>query len=605
MGKRFLIILLFITIFLSATFKVRDADIWWHLATGKYILTAKHIPNQDVFSYTSSGQRVITDEWLTQIIFYFIYHWTGVKGLILFKALIITVTFIILFQLLKTKGVHFHIRYGVILLAALVSRGRFFERPEIFTFFFLVMYLYVLQQCRYGKRKHLFFLPVLMLLWANMHAGFILGLMLILCYLIGELKNYCQGEKEGIHRIKHLLIIFLLTFAISFLNPNTYHLYIFCLRVHHLRDIYKIADCSPPTGYDYYLFWFMLILTIIVILSNLKKIDLVEVLPALALGLSASYVNRNIVYFALLSTPVLARQINILTIPIINKGIFLIWYGVIFSIFMNVTGFNQFFPLPKYGSSTLPEFGLGIEARLYPVESIRFVEDNQIEGNMYNSHFFGGFLIWNWYLNRPVFFDGRTTVHEKLINRFWSPNGWTRLPELFDTYDIDYCLISYEDIEVLHYLMSHPQWKLVFLDDNNCVYLKNIPKNIRVIRKNEYQFLRPVISLFYLEQYLTDFDKRDKVESEIKRWIKTNKPGFRAHFVSGYWFSRSGKLDQAIDEYKKAIMLYPHSSQTHNNLGITYAQKGLYQEAIKEFKMAICLDRDFKPAKENLKKACR
>jgi len=387
MGKRLLIILLFITIFLSATFKVRDADIWVHLATGKYILTTNHLPNQDVFSYTSFGERVITDEWLSQSIFYFLYSWTGIKGLILFKALVITGTFIILFQLLKTKCVNFHIRYGIILLAALVSRGRFFERPELFTFLFLVLYLYVLQEYRCGKKNHLFLLPGLMLLWANMHAGFILGLMLIFCYLIGELGDYWQGEKERIHKINHLLLILLLTFAISFLTPNTYHLYTFCFRIHKLRNIYHILDCSPPTGYDYYLFWFMLLLTIIVILFNLKKIDLAEVLPALGLGFWAIYVNRNIVYFALLATLVLGRQINILTIPIINRCIILLWYGVISSILMNVTGFNQFFPLPKYGSSTLPEFGLGIETRLYPVASIRFIEDNRIKGNMYNSHF--------------------------------------------------------------------------------------------------------------------------------------------------------------------------------------------------------------------------
>ncbi len=101
---------------------------------------------------------------------------------------------------------------------------------------------------------------------------------------------------------------------------------------------------------------------------------------------------------------------------------------------------------------------------------------------------------------------------------------------------------------------------------------------------------------------MLDSNKRDKVEAEIKRWIKTNKASFRAHFVLGYWAGRSGELDCSINEYKKAIMLYPHSPQIHNNLGISYAQKGLYQEASKEFKQALFLDRNFKSAQENLKK---
>ncbi len=146
----------------------------------------------------------------------------------------------------------------------------------------------------------------------------------------------------------------------------------------------------------------------------------------------------------------------------------------------------------------------------------------------------------------------------------------------------------------------HPQWSLVFLDDNSCVYLKNVPKNVDLIKRFEYKFLQPTTSLLYLEGYFAD--KRDEIVSEIKRWVKTNPTSFRAHFLLGYWYGRSGELDIAIIEYKKAIMLYPQSPQIHNNLGIAYVQKGLHQKAIKEFKKAISLDRNFILANKNLKK---
>jgi len=177
-----------------------------------------------------------------------------------------------------------------------------------------------------------------------------------------------------------------------------------------------------------------------------------------------------------------------------------------------------------------------------------------------------------------------------------------KLPELFDTYNIDYCLIGYGDIEILDYLRAHPQWSLVFLDDNNCVYLKNVPKNKALIKKFEYKFLQPTTSSLYLERYLADAEKRSQVTSELKRWVESNPRSFRAHFMLGYWYSRLGKINQAIYNSNKAAKLYPQSPEIHNNLGIAYSQKGLYQEAIKEFKKAIYLDRNFSPAKENLKR---
>jgi hypothetical protein len=350
----------------------------------------------------------------------------------------------------------------------------------------------------------------------------------------------------------------------------------------------------------------MIVLTIVVIIFNWRKIELLELLPTLFFGFLSVTANRNISLFALSSIPILARHISLLTekfkvVSVIKYSILLLI--ITFVLIGNICSKSDWFFMNRCGSSTLPKFGLGIEERIYPTGVVKFIQQNKIYGKMYNSHSLGGFLIYKFYPIQKVFFDGRNLVYEDLIRNFWTKTGWSKIDELFKTFSINYAIVAYSDIEILNYLNINPNWKLVYWDDVCCLYLKCIPKYKDIIARFNYQYIRPGTNIDYLTKYLNTSDEvKDELEKEIKRSIKTNPTSFRAHFLLGYWYSRLGKIDAAISAYKKAIKLYPQSPQIHNNLGIAYAQKGLYSKAIKEFKKALSLDRNFKPAKENLKK---
>jgi len=79
---------LFILVFLLLSLeKIHCFDIWWHLATGKWIWTHKAIPSQDVFSFTQEGDPWIDFTWGFQALIYPIYKVSGLSGIILFKTL--------------------------------------------------------------------------------------------------------------------------------------------------------------------------------------------------------------------------------------------------------------------------------------------------------------------------------------------------------------------------------------------------------------------------------------------------------------------------------------------------------------------------------------
>jgi len=599
MEKRLVVISLVIIIFLLAIFQIRNYDIWWHLKSGEEIVSTKSIPQQDTFSHSAYGYKWVDHEWLSQVIFFSLFQLFGINGLILFKACLVVTAFILLLRIGLLRGANLYSIGLVILLAVLVARFRLFVRPHIFTFLLIAIYLYIIY---YPNRRYLFLLPILMLLWVNLHPGFIFGLMLVLLYFLNEVLKKQQ--------IKYLLIVMLFTFFASFINPYTYHLYGCFVSFSKLLSIYPIAEYRSPDFYNYSLFFSMLVLTFIVVVINWKKIDLLEFLPPLCFSILSIIANRNIPLFALSSIPLLARHISLLSnrlqskIKVSSWIKYLIWLLISFFVLIGSIGgkYNWFF-MNRCGSSTLPKFGLGIEERIYPIDGVKFIQQNRIHGKMYNSHSLGGFLIYKLYPSQKVFFDGRNLVYEELIRNFWTKSGWSKLNRLFETYSIDYAIVAYSDIEILNYLNGNPNWELVYWDDVCSIYLKGIPKYKDIIAKFKYQYLQAETNLDYLTKYFFASDEvKNNVEEEIKRSIKTQPTSFKAHFLLGYWSSRVGRLDEAIAAFQQAIALYPHSPEIYNNLGIVYGQKKLYHEAIKEFKKALSLDRNFKPAKENLKK---
>ncbi|PIU67738.1 MAG: hypothetical protein COS84_03760, partial [Armatimonadetes bacterium CG07_land_8_20_14_0_80_40_9] len=94
-----LILYLLGAIFIIASKRIEDYDIWYHLRTGEYIIKYWSIPHKDLFSHTAQGHPWITHEWLSQVIFHLFYHNLGLLSLIFLKASIVTLIFYLLFKI--------------------------------------------------------------------------------------------------------------------------------------------------------------------------------------------------------------------------------------------------------------------------------------------------------------------------------------------------------------------------------------------------------------------------------------------------------------------------------------------------------------------------
>ena len=616
MMKKIVLAGLFIFIFLFGTTKIEDYDLWWHLKTGEYIVTNQEIPTKGIFSFTAENKPWVAQGWLSTVIFYLIFSKLGPSGLIIFKALVIALSFSLLLRFMLKKKINLYLSVFILIFAVAIARIRFTERPLIFEFLFVVLFLDILSRAlRPGyfelKKDRLLLLPVLMFFWANLHGSFLLGYIILGIYVFGAIiKKSIPKEKMG-----YFILILFLTVGASFLNPHGYHLHLWMSRLFYRTSLLPFLneEVMPPTFSDYRLFWLFLILTGVSFISRIRKIELTDFLQDLLLFLSFSFLSvkavRYIGLFALVSAPILGGNLDLPLrqvkekmvkkipfaeksfVPVISQGgLLLLMVCVFISTFRVEKAFK---------------FGLGVQKSFYPDKAIEFIRKNQISGNMYNSGEFGGYLAWKCYPERPIFFFNDPVLFEDLIDSIYqSPlrseaSKPSNFAGLFEKFNINYILKSYSTLPLESYYLSKGDWKLVYWDESALVYLRDTPENRPIISKYSYQYIDPLNFNPSFAQVLVKHNFAQFVLEGLERNIKENPDNFKAHLFLGYLYENLGKNEEAVNCYLTVKKIKPKGSYIHYQIGLHLGK--LYLEknphlAIKE----LTLQRKYLPESPEL-----
>jgi hypothetical protein len=170
-----------------------DNDLWGHVFFGRSILALGAIPRADPYSYTVAGQPWMNHEWLSQVVLAATYEWTGSAGLLLLKFAVALATFLLLFSMVRRRTDTPFIWGGVGLLSiAILARG-FAIRPQIFTYCGAALTLWLIDRYRSGATRTPLWFPVVFLVWANLHGGFVLGLGILSVFSCAELWRDSRG----------------------------------------------------------------------------------------------------------------------------------------------------------------------------------------------------------------------------------------------------------------------------------------------------------------------------------------------------------------------------------------------------------------------------
>ncbi len=536
-NKKFYIIagIFLLAIFLLSVSPISDYDTGYHLQTGKYIVEHKVVPLYDIFSYTASGVRWIAHYWLSDVIFYLIYLFSGYLGLMIFVALISALTYFFVFKVTWLKAGKTMLPMILLVVFAYLSLNLWVVRPQIFSYFLAIVLVYILEKWRTSKNiKYLYWIPFLFLIWANLHAGVILGIALFALYCAGEALN-----QKSLKAVKAPIILFVTSSLATLLNPNGFKLLDYLQIISPSIQKMNILEWQSLL---YYSSMWQTKATIILMAASFVFVWWRELdkekgffkMDWISLGLVTGSIimpivsMRHIIFFSILALPVVS---NYLVEYFSEKNIKIENIRFVFPLAILLGAVLIAAPVLRFNKMEI------ISDPRLPENASNFIKDNNLPSQIFNSQFFGGYLIWKLWPEYKVFIDGRSEVfagevNNDYINIAYRRDDWKNLID--NKYKIQTIILGYPfsgGVDAKRFaadVTSEDNFVLVYFDDGSMIFVKNNPQNQDIIKKFGYQ----VISPYNIDFNSIPKDKLNQAFEESKRAVSESPNSLIAFYIN-------------------------------------------------------------------------
>ena len=162
----------------AAVLTASDADAFWVAAAGRWMLEHRTIPSADPFAFTTTGLVWQNHEWLADVIFALWERLFGLASLVFWKWSLLVATFTILHRTLARLTGDWLASFAAVLLAAALASPLLDIRPHLYSWLGFVLLL----DATLGRPRPARWLPILFLVWANLHAGVTFGLIALVVF---------------------------------------------------------------------------------------------------------------------------------------------------------------------------------------------------------------------------------------------------------------------------------------------------------------------------------------------------------------------------------------------------------------------------------------
>ncbi len=463
----------FIVIYAVGSPILQDNDMGWHIAAGDLIRSLGYLPHHDIWSFSGSEQEWYNHSWLWDIILSFVHEKIGLEGLFIFTVACPSLLVAFLLQSLclrRETGVNALIFIGMITTYCMLEFAT--GRPQLAGLFFALAFNHILSGTRNGNNsRSLYSLPLIMLLWVNIHASFIAGFIIIGAY---GLEAIYIKNKLWFWRLFATGLVCLLT---VFVNPYGINLITFIISVKNSVITKYINEWSPfvfgsVIGAS---LWF----GVFIIFSNLrgKNSFIADKILVVFWLFAMMFSVRNIGILSILGAPYLVANLppdnkdngNTRKLAIwINNKQFSPEIMAAIPVIMAIC----YFILPVLGSGHYVEKN---EKAVLP--AINYVLKNYPTKRIFNDYDVGGRMIYESKGQLPVFIDGRagSVYTEKILHDFITvyslEEGWQKI---LDSYKIDVILLKNDRPFPVNYANGyyHDKWDEVFHDDVASIYVR-------------------------------------------------------------------------------------------------------------------------------------
>jgi len=454
-----------------------DGDLPKHLTIGKYVLEGHLPPVNDIFSHTRYGTPFAPHKWLSGVFFYLAYRFFDEKGIILLCGVVLATTFTLIYSDgVKRTGV----RLGTLLIVfggAVISSLHWIARPHLLTMFLLAIWLIWSERLASGKNIPLWYFPVLMLVWTNIHGEFISGFLVTLACLGGWIWDFLFNRKEtDFNTGKRLGIVLLLITIVSVLNPVS--LRAWGTLTNWMANEYLMTHTQETVPPNFLQSQFMILLVFLafsVFLLAMKQEKMPTRMALIMAGFTLLTLQsaRNVHIFGVVAPFVLVGTMKgSLTVPIVKRyedlftcvdqaRLKFFWPGVTVLIGIILLTTTSFGEIQRFS----PDY--------FPVDATKWLETHPQDGEMFNPFDWGGYLSLYLWPEKRVFIDSQGDVYGEAFIREYEQiitlqPGWE---ELLEKHNVSWAIVPQE--WPLAVALREAGWFEVYRDPTTAILVHN------------------------------------------------------------------------------------------------------------------------------------
>ena len=449
-----------------------DTDMWWHFRTGQWIVDHGQVPRTDSFSAHGMGKPWVAYSWLFEVLVYFLFTKVGLMGILVFTVSMSLLIALVLHFVLRRAALPFVAEVLFVAVALAAMSNLFTPRPWLFSILFLTVELSILFHVRRTDEfTPLLALPPLFVLWANLHIQFVYGLAVLGLFLIEVLLSRVPSlslypRQRANISLRRLSLVFFACLIATLITP------------YHFRLYTPIFEYIGQTGV------FQIVLELLPLTYRAPKDWLVigsAIVAAFVLGWQRAW----------LPFPTLLLLMGTFLAFRARRDVWVLVVGALFIIsefgrFVRTEpsfGFTKLRIISVVVALTVPIYFIGLRRQIseqqlervveqrFPVSAVKFINQKNYSGPLYNPFVWGGYLIWN--LRRlPVSMDGRTNLHGdqrilRSVNTWSGLKGWESDPELMKAR----LVIGGANHALTNLIRTNSRFKLVYEDDIASVFV--------------------------------------------------------------------------------------------------------------------------------------
>jgi hypothetical protein len=450
---------------------LKDGDTLWHIKMGQIMLERGEILQQDLFSHTAYRQPWHAHEWLSEVIMAGLHDWAGLPGVTIFFFALVGLTLTILFKVASRIAGELPSTMAVA-FALICVYFHLLARPHIFTWLGAALTLFLLER---GGRWPWLLLP-LVVVWTNLHAGVLFGLVVQAIFIAGRFLDHIQ--EHGTNRLgswldtnKIAILLLVLCIAATCLNPFGFQIFLYPLKVADPIFTKAIGEWQSP---DFQQEWFARIWVVVLLFL------------AIWLGRKLSWRWLLLIIFLLWQTLGHVRHLSMAALLLIPCFAILFkdlgsrldfhcgtnqekpelalspWSGPITIILLAVIFIGAAGISPHRISKVVSEF-YQPPKNYAPV--MAYLRQGYPEGNLLNEYEWGDYLLYGLEHPPRVFIDGRADMYgPEIFSDYRKMSGLEiGFEEVLDKYRIEWVLFP-KDHLLIRYLKNCMGWHSLYGD---------------------------------------------------------------------------------------------------------------------------------------------